>query len=118
MWYQGNSPYIETFRNRLEMFNEWTVLCCTLHMMTFTDWVPDVDAQYTMGWSMIGVLVANFAVNLSVILHVVFKLGSLISKKYYKLIRHKLFPNELKRKKLREKYVRELEMLVEQRDGV
>ena len=44
MIYLGyNKPFTSRFKNRLEIFNEFTVMTCTLHMMAFTDWVPDVD---------------------------------------------------------------------------
>ena len=85
-------PFKTRFKNRLELFNEFTVVTCTLLMMTFTQYVPDVETQYMMGWSMIGVIVFNFLVNLTIIISVAIKLFYLVAKKYYKRIRHFIKP--------------------------
>jgi hypothetical protein len=35
-------PFKLSMMNKLEMFNELTILTCCYHMLTFTDWTPDV----------------------------------------------------------------------------
>jgi hypothetical protein len=76
-------------------------------MMCFTSWVPEADTQYLMGWSMIGVIVLNFLVNLTIIISIALKLFYLMVKKVYRKIKHFIFPNELKKKNLRAKILRE-----------
>lgn len=50
-----NAPFVDKYQNRLEMFNELSVCCITLHMYFFTDWVldknamPDEDVQFNYG---------------------------------------------------------------------
>ena len=63
--YKGNNnPQISRFSNRIELFNEAFVCIVTLHLMFYTDWVPDSQTQFEMGFSMIGFMIINFAVNL------------------------------------------------------
>ena len=64
---------------------------------------------------MIGVLVINFLVNLIIILSVGLKQVYLISKKMYRRIRHKIFPNEVKMNNLKAKLLREQLELLEER---
>lgn len=100
--YQGYSaPFNSRFKNRLELFNELTVVVCSLHMMTFTDWIPDYSTQYLMGWSMIIVIIINLIVNLFIIVVFSFKSLHTIAVKYYRLARHKLLPYELDQKLLK-----------------
>ena len=51
---------------RLEFFNEFTILCCIYHYYLFTDFVPDPEARYTVGYSLIGFTLLNFIVNVIV----------------------------------------------------
>lgn len=60
-----------------------------------------------MGWSMIGTIVLNFLVNLTIIITIALKLFYLMVKKVYRIIKHKIFPDELKKKNLRAKILRE-----------
>jgi hypothetical protein len=56
---------------------------------------------------MIGVIVINFIVNLTIILTIALKLFYLMIKKSYRQIRHKIFPNEVKKNNLRAKIQKE-----------
>ena len=60
-------------------------------------------------------IVLNFLVNLIIIISVALKLFYLIGKKVYRLIRHKIFPDEVKRKNLKAKIQRELEISLAER---
>ena len=53
-------------------------------MMLFTDFVPDIDIQYTMGWSMIISICLNTLVNIIIVLYQVGRTIYLIIFKYYK----------------------------------
>ena len=71
-----------------------------------------------MGWSMIGVIVFNFLVNLTIIINVAARLFYLVVKKVYKRVRHFLKPEELRMKLLKEKLIREQITLLEEREIV
>lgn len=51
------------YDRRLEFFNETTILLCVYHCYLFTDFVPGPEDRYSMGFSMIGCIILNFAVN-------------------------------------------------------
>ena len=53
--------------NRMEIFNEVTVLICTSHLFLFTDFVPDPLIQYQIGWSMLAFTGLNIIGNLAII---------------------------------------------------
>ena len=59
--------YSEPFKvmkmNKIEVFNEATILLSAYHMMLFTDFLPDIEKQYMAGYSMIAVTLMNVAVN-------------------------------------------------------
>ena len=64
---------IGRFPNYIELFNEVCIAYSTLHMMFFTDWVGTNEKQFYMGWSMVVMLVVNFAVNLMIIFYFAFR---------------------------------------------
>ena len=53
--------------NNIEIVNELFILIVTDHLMLFTDFVPDVNDQYTMGWSVIAVIVLHIFINMSLL---------------------------------------------------
>ena len=64
-------PKIEN--NNIEIINEVLVLIATDHLMLFTDFVPDVSDQYTIGWSLIAVIVIQIFFNLSLLVRSLFR---------------------------------------------
>jgi hypothetical protein len=54
MIYAGqHNPWLMKKWNRLELVNEWFLFAITLHMQLYTDFVPDPETRYQIGWSMI-----------------------------------------------------------------
>lgn len=53
---------------RLEFFNEFIILCCVYHYYLFTDFAPDPDSRYFMGYSLIFCTLVCLAINLIVML--------------------------------------------------
>ena len=57
-------PLSEPYLNRMEIFNESTLLMSTYFMFLFTDFVDDAKMRNTLGWAYIGIIgamiVANF----------------------------------------------------------
>ena len=51
--FQGLTEFLETRTdNNLELFNEWIISVSGIHMILFSDFVPDLEAQYIMGHSL------------------------------------------------------------------
>jgi len=53
----------------LEAFNECTILVCGYHLFLFTDYIEDPYLKFNIGWSIIGILMVNLLVNLSVAIY-------------------------------------------------
>ena len=65
MLYLGGSwPHQARKSNIIDMINEAFIIVIFLHLLMFTDWVPDQDMQYLMGWSCNGFLCLMIAFNL------------------------------------------------------
>jgi len=62
-------PFELPLLNKMEVFNEFSILVATYHLITFTWFVPEPETQYTMGWSIIGITVLNIAVNMFVMFY-------------------------------------------------
>jgi len=67
----------------VDLFNEYSVLLITWHMMCYTDFVLDPDTQWLVGWSMIVCICLNALVNIVIVLGVGGKLIYLVCLKYY-----------------------------------
>lgn len=82
--YQGQSePLPGRFAKRMELFNEVMIATITYQLFMFTDALPSQEAQYIIGWSLVGCLSAMLAVNsFFVIKGIVAKLKLLALKKY------------------------------------
>ena len=55
--FQGLTECLETRTdNNLTLFNEWMITVSGFHMILFSDFVPDLEAQYIMGHSLNGIV--------------------------------------------------------------
>ena len=85
-------PLETNFSTLVEVFNEVTAMWMLYFMLTFTDWVPDIELRYQTGWVFIGI----FCLNLSV--HILFLLKDLkdsIRDKYLKCKNRKAKSEEI-----------------------
>ena len=57
-------PLETPFATKLEIFNEVTITLLTYGLMTFTDYVPEPETRYTLGWHYLTVTCANIFVHL------------------------------------------------------
>ena len=57
-------PFTSAFENKLEGFNEICIMFSSVHMIMFTDLVPDQELQFKIGYSIITVIFINMAVNM------------------------------------------------------
>jgi len=40
--YKGaNNPLVTRYRNRMELFNEWSIVLVHAHLIFYTEWMPD-----------------------------------------------------------------------------
>jgi hypothetical protein len=60
-----NSPFL----NRMELFNEITLLCCSYFLFAFTDFVAEASTRYAMGWGFIGLIGMNVLVNIGALFY-------------------------------------------------
>jgi hypothetical protein len=56
-------PLNQPFLNRMEIFNELCLLGCSYFLFTFTDFVPDTQTRYLLGWAFVGLAVFNIGAN-------------------------------------------------------
>ena len=60
-------PYKSQFQNRVELFNELTILLCSHICNQFLDIAIHLDTRDILGWVLIGLAVFNILVNLALI---------------------------------------------------
>lgn len=63
-----NSPFL----NKMELFNEVTLLACSYFLFAFTDFVGDATLRYSLGWGFISLIGLNVAVNLGALFYSMF----------------------------------------------
>ena len=59
-------PFDSPLLNRLEIFNELSIMFAAYHLFVFTNYVDDPQMQYQVGWSMIGMTAFNISVNMCI----------------------------------------------------
>ena len=81
--YQGYSlPLERRWNNRVELINEIFIFYITAHLVTFTDFVLEVETQYSTGWTMLSLIALSFIFNFSNVIFVVCKKFKLLYVKY------------------------------------
>lgn len=67
MMFAGIQPYGMKILNRIQIFNECIFMVLSYHMMVFSDYVMDSEAQFTMGYSFLTIIGILSVANLGVI---------------------------------------------------
>lgn len=75
-------PFTEAYLNRMEIFNESTLLVSSYFMFLFTDFVDDVRLRATLGWVYIGIIGVMIGVNWACMIFKVFQSVSASIKEY------------------------------------
>ena len=70
IYYGGVQPFDTRLRRRIDLFNEYSILVITWHMMCYTGFVGSTDVQWLVGWSMILCICLNALVNIIIVLWV------------------------------------------------
>ena len=60
-------PYPTKTINRLEIYNNWTVILLAYCLLCFTPWVADAGSRYQIGFVMILLTAQNIIFNLALI---------------------------------------------------
>ena len=55
-------PFKERSRNRAELFDEMFILFFMYHIFCFTEFVPDVNTQYYIGYSAISLMLLHLLI--------------------------------------------------------
>ena len=66
-------PFVNMQQNYQETMNEIWVLIASYHLFTFTEWVYDLDTRFTIGWSLLVIVILNVVSNIAIICFVTFK---------------------------------------------
>ena len=65
MIYIGSAKAFQNnIHNKIELVNEYFVLTACIITLLFTDFVPDLEAQFNFGWYMIAVVIFILFFNL------------------------------------------------------
>jgi hypothetical protein len=69
--YQGSQmPFSSRFDNRLYLFNDLMVFISAVHLMAFTDVIPDMESKYfSFGWTYSMTTALLTAINVPVIIY-------------------------------------------------
>ena len=63
--YYGHVWPLEThFATKMEIFNECTIIWLTYGMLMFTDFVPDPEMRFKLGWYYMAINLGNISVHL------------------------------------------------------
>ena len=66
-------PYKEPYRNRMEAYNESTVLISAYPLLIFTDWVASKDRKLDVAWFLIAIILVNIFVNIGALCIIICK---------------------------------------------
>lgn len=61
-----SKPHKDIKQGRIEVFNELTVSISCYWLFIFTDLCPDSTRRYHAGWALVGLIVINLLVNVSI----------------------------------------------------
>ena len=83
-------PLNQSLDNKIDLFNEWIVNCCTIYQMTSTDWINNRSTRVTYGYHIVFLILFLIAVNTSVILYFSCKAIYMISYKSVFKLNHQV----------------------------
>ena len=73
-------PFVSVNENRMQLFNEFFILIFTYHLLSLTDFVPDLEMRSLIGKSIMDVTLINLGINIA------FVFAQNIREQVYKLI--------------------------------
>ena len=96
-------PFVNMLQNYQETMNEIWVLIASYHLFTFTEWVYELDTRFTIGWSLLVIVVLNVTSNIGIICFVTLKEAKEKTQKaYWTRVKQRIMKeNERKREERR-----------------
>jgi hypothetical protein len=92
LMYQGHHlPLLTKFTNIIECMNEWLIVVVTWHLMLYTDFVPELQFQYVIGWSHVGFISISMFINVLVVFYFSGKYIRLLAIKYFRRMKNFIF---------------------------
>lgn len=85
-----HAPLLTQLQNRVEYYNQLSIVLVTLHLCTFTDWVPSRQVQAHYGTSMIIVICSHMLISLLITYYWLIRHLCLIILKYLYILNQKL----------------------------
>ena len=70
------------FLNRMEIFNELTLLVISYSLFSFTEFIPDVEFRYSLGWGFIAIVAFNITINWVALMYRIIRTIVIIVKNY------------------------------------
>lgn len=70
-------PFKEPSHNRMEAYNEATVLIAAYPLLIFTDWVSSEERKFDVGWFLVALICFNIFVNISALVITLVNIGKL-----------------------------------------
>ena len=61
-------PHLTRTLNILELVNEYLIMIIFFHLSFFTNWVPDPEMQFLLGWSLSVFVIVLISLNLTVVI--------------------------------------------------
>ena len=59
-------PFISRFENKIEVMNECTLILLAYGLICFTEFVPEPEDRYKIGWGYIGINLANYGTHATI----------------------------------------------------
>lgn len=81
-------PFKSRYLNRIYLFNEYMIGVVSVHMLLFSDYIPDHETRNGAGWSMAGWIIFTIIVNMIFALYWAIRSLWLTLVKYYRIIKH------------------------------
>ena len=79
----GERPYVSPFSNKQELLNEMIVLVAAYPLLTFTDFVWELDTRIDNGFFIIGCILLNIIANMIVVIVIAIHSGIRKCKLYF-----------------------------------
>jgi len=72
-FFMNNKPMSSKLMNKIEILNEFAIYLSTFVMFFFSDWIPDIEIRYTLGYVYLPGILTIVIVNLACVLYEMIK---------------------------------------------
>jgi len=68
-FYMNNKPLTSKLMNNIEILNEFAIYLSTFVIFFFSEWIPDIEQRYTLGFVYLPGILSIVIVNLGCVLY-------------------------------------------------